>query len=166
MDKVGDNKVNGLYVLGEDGLNVIAANSYHSELLDMLMNNLAVLDNPLSKGTGNEVTMEQISIWTPDFVVFGPGSICSTVTEAATWNEIAAIVNGDYVEVPDAPHNWMSMPPSVQRYAGMIWLTAVLYPDYCDYDVKDYIFEYYRLFYGCELTEEQYNTITANAFKK
>lgn len=165
MDEVGNNKVNCLYVLGEEGLNVIAATSYHAELLDLLTNNLAVVDNPLSKGTGNEVTMEQISIWNPDFVIFGPGSIHSTVKETETWNQIKAIVNDNYVEVPDAPHNWMSMPPSVQRYLGLIWLTAELYPDYCDYDVKAEILEYYRLFYGCNLTDEQYNTITANAFR-
>lgn len=165
MEKVGDNKVNCLYVLGEEGLNVIAATSYHAELLDLLTNNLAVVDNPLSKGTGNEVTMEQISLWNPDFVIFGPDSIYAAVKEAEPWNQIKAIVDNNYVEVPDAPHNWMSMPPSVQRYLGLIWLTAELYPEYCDYDVKAEIMEYYRLFYGCTLTEEQYDAITANAFR-
>lgn len=164
MDKVGDNKVNALYVLGEEGLNVIAAGSYHSEVIDMLTNNLAVVDNPLSKGSGNEVTMEQISLWNPDFVIFAPGSIYSTVQDIPAWNQVSAIVSGSYVEVPDSPHNWMSMPPAVQRYLGLIWLTAVLYPEYCDYDVKAEIMEYYQLFYNCQLTEEQYTTITTNAF--
>lgn len=164
MDKVGDNKVNALYVLGEEGLNVIAPNSYHSEVLDLLTNNLAVVDNPISKGSGNEVTMEQISLWNPDFVIFAPDSIYSTVQDTPAWNQVSAIVNGNYVEVPDSPHNWMSMPPAVQRYLGLIWLTNLLYPDYCDYDVKAEIMEYYELFYNCQLTEEQYNTITQNAF--
>ena len=166
MEKVGDNKVNCLYVLGEEGLNVIAATSYHAELLDLLTNNLAVVDNPLSKGTGNEVTMEQIALWNPDFIIFGPGSVYSTVKEMNTWDQITAIANDDYVEVPDTPHNWMSMPPSVQRFLGLIWLTAELYPKYCDYDVRTEIMEYYQLFYGCTLTEEQYSAITANAFRK
>ena len=164
MEEVGENKVNALYVLGEEGLNVIAATSYHAELLDLLTNNLAVVDNPLSKGTGNEVSMEQIALWNPDFVIFGPDSIYSTVEERDTWGSISAIQTGSFVEVPDAPHNWMSMPPSVQRYLGLIWLTAVLYPDYCDYDVKAEILEYYELFYGCTLTDEQYAAITAKAF--
>lgn len=164
MDKVGDNKVSCLYVLGDEGLNVIAANSYHSELMDLLTNNLAVVDNPLSKGSGNEVTMEQIAAWDPEFVVFAPRSIYGTVKEIPAWNQVKAIVNDRYVETPDIPHNWMSMPPSVQRYLGLIWLPAVLYPDYCDYDAKAEIQEYYELFYGCELTDEQYQTITKNAF--
>lgn len=166
MEEVGDNKVSALYVLGEEGLNVIAATSYHAELLDLLTNNLAVVDNPMSKGTGNEVTMEQIALWNPDFIIFGPGSIYDAVSEMATWDQITAIANGDYVQVPDAPHNWMSMPPSVQRYLGLIWLTAELYPDCCDYDVKAEIMEYYELFYGCTLTGEQYAAVTYGAFRE
>ena len=81
-----------------------------------------------------------------------------------TWTEINAIANKNYIEVPEGPHNWMGTPPAVQRYLGMIWLTAQLYPEYCDYDAKAEILEYYELFYGCTLTEEQYNTLTANAF--
>ena len=57
----------------------------------------------------------------------------------------------------------MGTPPSVQRYLALIWLTAQLYPQYCDYDVKAEVMEYYRLFYGCQLTDEQYDTLTAHA---
>ena len=166
IEQVGENKVNCLYVLGEQGLNVIAATSYHAELLDLLTNNLAVVDNPLSKGSGNEVTMEQIALWNPDFVIFAPDSIYGTVENTQTWNQISAIITGSYVEVPESPYNWMSMPPSVQRYLGLIWLTAVLYPEHCDYDVKADIMEYYQLFCGCTLSEEQYQSLTANAFLK
>ncbi len=164
MDRVGENKVKALYVLGEDGLNVIAASSYHAEVMDLLTENLAVVDNPVSKGFGNDVTMEQIALWDPEFVVFGPNSIYDSVEERSPWNRISAIANGSYVEVPDLPDNWLSMPPSVQRYLGMIWLTAVLYPEYCEYDVKEEITEFYRLFYSCELTETRYKEITARAF--
>ena len=53
-------KVNLLYCLGDAGLNVIAQGSYHAEIIDLLSNNLAVVEAPSSKGTGNEVDMEQI----------------------------------------------------------------------------------------------------------
>ncbi len=164
MEQVGDNKVKALYVLGTDGLNVIASTSYHAELMDLLTDNVAVVDNPISKGSGNAVTMEQIALWDPEFVIFAPDSIYDTVEDRSPWNQMRAIADGNYVQAPDLPDNWMSMPPSVQRYAGLIWLTAVLYPEYCDYDVGEEIMEYYRLFYGCELTNEQYERITAGAF--
>lgn len=164
MEEVGDNKVKGLFVVGETGLNVLAKTSFQAETFDILVDNLAVVDNPVGKGTGNEVTMEQIALWNPDFVLFGPQSIYSTVAEDASWSEITAIMDSNYIEVPEGPHNWMGSPPSVQQYLGLIWLTAELYPEYCDYDVKADILEYYRLFYNCELTDAQYETLTANAF--
>lgn len=164
MEQVGDNKVNALYVLGEAGLNVLARDSYHSEMIDMLTNNVAVVDNPSSKGSGNEMTMEQIALWNPDFVLFAADSIYDTVAQTNTWTEISAIASGNYIKVPEGPHNWMGTPPAVQRYLGLIWLTAQLYPEYCDYDIKAEILEYYELFYNCSLTEEQYAALTANAF--
>lgn len=163
VEQVGDRKVNALYVLGEEGLNVLARNSYHSELIDMLTNNLAEVDSPSSKGSGNEVTLEQIALWNPDFILFAPDAIYDTVAGMDTWSEISAIANGKYIKVPEGPHNWMGTPPAVQRYLGLIWLTAQLYPDYCDYDAKAEILEYYELFYGCKLTEEQYTALTADA---
>ena len=163
MEEVGDSKVDALYVIGEQGLNVLARDSYHSELIDMLTNNLAVVDTPSSKGSGNEVTLEQIALWNPDFILFTPDSIYDDVAQRDTWCDISAIASGNYIKVPQGPHNWMGTPPAVQRYLGMIWLTAELYHDYCDYDAKAEILEYYRLFYGCELTEEQYQTLTADA---
>jgi len=166
MERVGDNKVKALYVLGEEGLNVLAKGSYHAEMIDMLTDNLAVVENPLSKGTGNEVSMEQLMLWDPQFIVFAPQSMYAKAADDPTWSLLTAIADGSYMEVPEGPHNWMSMPPSVQRYLGMIWLTAVLYPEYCDYDVKADVLEYYRLFYGCELTDAQYDALTANAFLK
>lgn len=166
MEKVGENKVNVLLIGGEEGLNVIANGSYHAELLDMLTNNIAVVDNPSSKGLGNSVDMEQIALWNPEFMIFMPESIYDTVATKNTWSELTAISSGNYVEVPEGPHNWMGMPPSVQRYLGMIWLTAVLYPEYCDYNVKEEVLEYYKLFYNCELTDAQYEALTQNAFLK
>ena len=163
MERVGDNKVNALYVIGEKGLNILAKDSYHSELIDMLTNNIAVVDNPSSKGSGNEVTLEQIALWNPDFILFTADSISDTVADMDTWREMTAIANGDYIKIPEGPFNWMGTPPAVQRYLGMIWLTAQLYPEYCDYDAKAEILEYYALFYGCALTEEQYDHLTADA---
>ena len=163
MEQVGDNKVNALYILGEKGLNVLAKDSYHSELIDMLTDNLAVVDSPSSKGSGNEVTLEQIAVWNPDLILFAPDALYDTAAEMDTWCDLNAIASGNYIKVPMGPHNWIGTPPAVQRYLGMIWLTAQLYPEYCDYDVKAEVLEYYELFYSCRLTEEQYNTLTAGA---
>ena len=164
MDQVGKDKVTVLYIKGEQGTNVLPKGSPHSETLDLLTNNLAVVDSPSSKGSGNEVTMEQIALWNPELILFDSDSIYDTVTRMDTWNTLSAIAAGRYLEVPEGPWNWMGSPSASQRYLGMIWLTAQLYPEYCDYDVKAEIFEFYELFYHCTLTEQQYAELTANAF--
>ena len=160
-------KANVLYVTGDAGQNVIAAGSYHAEILDLLTNNLAVVDDPSSKGTGNEVSMEQILTWDPDVVIFAPESIYATVQDDAAWQSVTAIKNGAYYEVPFGPYNWMGFPPSVQRYLGMMWLSKVLYPDAtAQYDLFDDVHEYYELFYHCDLTRAQYDALVANSLGK
>lgn len=72
-------KANLLYITGDAGLNVIAQGSYHAEIIDLLSNNLAVVDSPSSKGTGNEVDMEQLMLWNPDVILFAPDSVYASV---------------------------------------------------------------------------------------
>ncbi|MDD3409612.1 MAG: ABC transporter substrate-binding protein [Eubacteriales bacterium] len=159
-------KKNLLYVTGTEGLNVIARGSYHSEIIDLLSNNLAVVDEPSSKGTGNEVDMEQILGWNPDFIIFAPDSIYATVASDPNWQTVAAIQSGSYVEVPMGPYNWMGFPPSAQRLLGMMWMASVLYPEAADYDLYEECATYYQLFYHCELSREQYDALVANSLGK
>lgn len=159
----GAEKANLLYITGDTGLNVIARGSYHAEVIDLLSNNLAVVDEPSSKGTGNEVDMEQILNWDPSIVFFAPGSIYSTVADNENWQTIPAIKDGKYYEVPFGPYNWMGFPPSVQRILGMQWMAKVLYPEAADYDMYEVTQTYFQLFYHCDLTIDQYNALVDNS---
>ena len=156
-------KKNLLYVVGENGLNVIAQGSYHAEIIDMMANNLAVVEEPSSKGTGNEVDMEQILNWNPDVVIFGPDSIYATAPQDATWQQVKAIQDGAYYEAPFGPYNWMGFPPSVQRYLGMMWMAQVLYPEDAGLDLYAETAKYFEMFYHCELTQEQFDELTRNS---
>ena len=156
-------KANLLYVTGDAGLNVIAQGAYHAEVIDLLSNNLAVVDDPSSKGTGNEVDMEQILNWNPDVILFAPDSVYDTMAGDAAWQGVTAIQNGAYYEVPMGPYNWMGFPPSVQRLLGMLWMAKVLYPAAADFDLYTEAAEYFKLFYHCDLTREQYDALVANS---
>lgn len=159
-------KVNLLYVTGDEGHNVIAQGSYHSEVIDLLSNNLAVVDEPSSKGTGNEVDMEQILNWNPDYIIFAPGSVYAEVGNDATWQQVKAIQDGNYFEAPQGPYNWMGFPPSVQRYLGMMWMAKLLYPEEADYDLYEKVSEYFDLFYHCSLSKEQFDSMMQNSIGK
>ena len=155
-----------LYITGDEGLNVIAKSAYHAEVIDLLADNLAVVEEPSAKGTGNEVDFEQILKWNPDCILFGPESIYSSVGDDPLWQNIPAIRDGAYYEVPQGPYNWMGFPPSVQRFLGMMWMAKLLYPDAADYDLQAEVTEYYKLFYHCELSAEQYDALVANSVGK
>ena len=159
MADVGDRKVKLLYLLGDEGLNVIAAGSYHAEIIDFLGDNLAVLDDPSSKGTGNETDMEQLLLWDPEFIIFAHDSVAERVGSDPTWQQLKAIKEGKYAEVPYGPYNWMGFPPSVQRYLGILWIMKTIYPDQADYDLRAEVDRYFNLFYHCTLTDAQYASI-------
>lgn len=166
MEQVGDNKTSVLYCLGDLGCNVICRNSYHSAVLDLLTDNLAVVNNPTSKGTGNEVGMEQIYLWNPEVIFFAPNSIFPFVDEEAGWSELTAIKTGRYYEVPYGIYNWMGFPPSVQRYIGMVWMAKILYPEYATYDLYEEVQTFYQLFFHCSITQAQYEQLTQNSIGK
>lgn len=156
-------KVRALYVTGDAGQNVLAKNAYHSEAFDLMCDNLAVVENPAAKGTGNEVGLEQILLWDPDYIVFAPGSIYAEVGDDPAWQTLPAVAAGNYCEVPDAPYPWLGFPPGAQRLLGMLWLGKVLYGDAAEYDLYTETAEFYRLFYHCELTRAQFDALTAHS---
>ena len=167
MAKVADDKkVKLVYALGENGLNVLAKGSFHGEVIDRMSDNVAVLGDIASSGMGNPIDMEQLALWDPDTIIFGPDSIYQDVASDPAWQELKAIKNKAYFEVPSGPYNWMGSPPSVNRLMGMIWLGQLLYPAEANYDVFEEATHFYELFYHHDLTKDQYDTLVGNSLGK
>ena len=152
-----------LYCLGDKGTNVIARGSFHGETIQMLADNQAVLEDVAAKGTGNEVDLEQLLLWDPEYILFAPDSCFHAVGGDPQWQQLSAVKAGKVYLTPAAPYGWLSSPPAVQRYLGMLWLGALLYPEYAEYDLQEEVTEYYELFYHCDLTDEMYAELTDNA---
>lgn len=148
-----------LYLLGENGLHVIGKDTYHSGVIDLMAENIAVLDNPTSKGTGNEVDMEQLMLWNPEYIIFAPDSIGESVADDPLWQNLQAIRSGNYAVAPIGPYNWISMPPSAQQLLGLIWMGAILYPEACGYDLGEEVTQYFALFYHTDLTKDQLSAL-------
>lgn len=155
-----------LYIVGVEGLGVIAKDSFHSAVIDMLSDNIAVLESPSSKGTGNEVDMEQVLEWDPDVILFSQSSAFETAKDDPLWQAVSAIAENTYYEVPVGPYNWMGFPPGVQRLLGMLWMGKVLYPDAADYDMYEETARHFALFYHSELTREDYDALVKNSIGK
>jgi len=153
-----------LYCLGDTGTYALAEGSFHAETVNMMSSNVAVVEDVVSSGAGNEVDLEQILVWNPEVIIFAPDSCYETVGAAPQWQSIQAIAQKQYYETPYGPYGWLSSPPAVQRYLGMLWLGELLYPEYTEYDLQEEVTTYYKLFYSCELTDEMYQALMANAF--
>lgn len=154
-----------LYCLGDKGLNVLAEGSYHADTVNLLGENLAKLTEVVGSGAGNETDMEQLILWDPEVIIFEKDSAYDTAGSDETWQQLSAISSGEYYRSPYGPYGWLASPPSVQRYLGMIWLGTLLYPEYADYDMQELVTEYYEIFYGYELSSEDYAELTARALK-
>ena len=152
-----------LYCLGDKGTNVIAEGSFHAETINMMSRNLAVIADVFPGGLGNEVDLEQILLWDPEIIIFAPDSCYETIAGDAQWQNVSAVAAGNYFKTPEGPYGWLSSPPAVQRYLGMLWLGALLYPDYTQYDLQEEVTDYYKLFYSCDLTDAMYQDLIANA---
>ena len=156
-------KENLLYVTGLEGLNVIARDSYHSEVIDLLSNNLAVVESPSARGTGNEVDMEQILAWNPDMVIFAEKNMYDAAPEDPLWQAVTAVREKRYFRSPVGPYNWMGFPPSVQQLLGMTWMAKALYPQAADYDLYEETKQYFKMFYHCDLTHEAFDVLMVDS---
>ena len=152
-----------LYCLGDKGVNVIARGSFHGETINFMSDNLAVVEDVVSSGAGNEVDLEQILLWDPDVIIFAPDSCYEDIASSEQWQSIGAVARDTFYKTPSGPYGWLSSPPAVQRYLGMLWLGELLYPGYAEYDLQEQVTEYYKLFYGCDLTAEMYQNLIADS---
>lgn len=152
-----------LFCLGDTGTNVMAQGSFHADTINYMGDNLAVIEDVVSHGNGNESDLEQIMVWNPDVILFDYASIYEDVADLPEWQAVAAIAQGQYYRTPYGPYGWLSSPPAVQRYLGLLWLGDLLYPDYVSYDLQEKVTEYYSLFYGCELTDAMYTELMVGA---
>lgn len=154
-----------LFCLGDTGMNVMAQGSFHADTVNYMSSNLAVIGDVVSHGGGNESDLEQIMVWDPDVIIFDHASIYDDVGNLPEWQAVTAVSEGRYYKTPYGPYGWLSSPPAVQRYLGLLWLGDLLYPEYTGYDLQEKVTEYYALFYGCELTGAMYAALTAGALR-
>lgn len=159
-------RVRAAYLLGENGLNAIAKTSGQAQVVDMVSDNVAVVDNASGKGSGNEVSLEQIALWNPDLIIFQKGSVYDAVGSDPAWAGISAISSGNYYEVPNSPWCWMNNPPTVNQLLGMQWFARLLYPNAFDDSIQDAAKTYYKTMYGYDLSDEELSELLKNSLPK
>ncbi|MDD2426738.1 MAG: ABC transporter substrate-binding protein [Eubacteriales bacterium] len=159
-------RISFAYLQGESGLNAISRGTYHALIMDMLGKNVVEVESPSSRGSGDEINMEQLIMWDPEIIFFASGSVYDEVELDPAFSSLSAVQNGKYYEVPGLPYNWLGTPPSVNRYIGLEWMAQILYPDIFTEDFAAIAQEYYKLFYDYDLSSEEYADMMANSTLK
>lgn len=150
-----DKKVSVYWAMGDKGLNTNAAESFQSEVLQLVgADNVAKVD-PVSRGGGSEVSFEQLLEWTPKYILVDNSKLAETIKNDATWQDYLKSTGAKLLVIPNEPYGLLANPPSVNRVLGLYWLGEKLYPDLYKRDLKKDFTEFYELFYHYKLTDAQ-----------
>lgn len=161
-----EDKIRVYYAEAAQGLQTDPAGSSHTQILDLLAG-INVADVEATSGYGRaEVSVEQLIAWDPDLIIAGfdagyaeDGAAFDYMQADSVMMNLRAIQNGNIYEVPSAPFSWFDRPPSANMILGIKWTAQILYPDLFDYDMKEEAKRFYKLFYFCDLTDEQVATL-------
>ena len=149
-----DNPVRIYYSSSPDALSAIATGSFHGEVIEKIgCEN--VVPASFSDG-GNLISLEQIILWDPDVILLSDRGAYDIVTSDSAWQGIRAVKENRVYLIPSSPYSFIDSPPSVNRIIGIYWLGCLIYPElYKDIDLEKEMKEFYSLFYGYELTDEE-----------
>lgn len=151
-----------LYLSGNKALSVLGKGSFHGQVIDLMGDNVAVFPVVLTTGAGNEVNLEQILNWNPEYII-ADAPAYNAVLKNSVWQAVPAVKEKKIFRVPDKPYSWVSSPPAVNRFMGLIWLAKILYPEYADYDLFTETKRFYKLFYRQDLSRGQFDALTAES---
>lgn len=152
------------YATGNAGLNTNAAGSFHAQVIDQIgAKNAAENVEIVSTGGGTVISMEQLIQWQPDFIIADSKDLYELITTDGSWEELDAVKKEHFYQIPNAPYNFMSSPPSVNRMIGIQWLGQLVYPEKYQIDSQQSVEEFYELFYHAKPTDEQITSILNNA---
>lgn len=152
------------YAAGNAGLNTNAEGSFHAQVIDEIgAKNAATGVDVVSKGGGTVISMEQLVQWQPDYILAETKAVYDQIKTDESWQELTAVKAGKVYQVPTAPYNFISSPPSVNRIIGIQWLGALVYPEQYKLNMEETVKAFYKLFYHVEPTAEQVKMILTNA---
>ncbi len=150
-----------MYSTGDKGYEVKARGTVHSAVLDMVgVKNVA----EISDTTSTEVSPERVMEWNPEVLLLSPSDgFFEEVYDDPVWAGIDAVKNKQVYEVPAQPYEWLDRPPSVQQVLGVKWLGNLLFPDIYQYDMVQEVQNFFSLFWGSDITEDEAKSMLANS---
>ena len=135
---------------GPEGLETPARGSINAEIIERMgaVNVVAAETRGLAT-----VSPEQVQAWAPEVIITIDRNFAANVHAMPQWQGVPAVRDGRVYLAPAAPFGFIDAPPSVNRLAGLIWLSHMLYPEAATGDLRARIAGFYALFYGVQLDD-------------
>ncbi len=148
---------------GDSPLLTCGANYITQTWMDICgVNNIAV---DLVDGGDVEISMEEIIAADPDYILVGGSSqeaALATINSDPAWQQLSAVQKGQIIANPQGVMKWEKFGPELA--IQIVWFTKQVYPDLLtDIDVKEYVIDFYRQWYGFELSDADYESMVAGS---
>ncbi len=152
-------RVSVYYAEGLDGLSTECDTARHVELIRLAggMNvHRCVARNPYGL---ERISMEQVLLYDPEVILVLDKAFYQKIFKDPIWRKIRAVRDKKVYLIPTEPINWFDRPPSFMRLIGLRWLLNCLYPDDYRINILKEARDFYRLFLGVEVTDEEMRKI-------
>lgn len=110
------------------------------------------------------VSMEQVYQWDPEYIFitnfspYLPEDLYNNSIDGYDWSQVNAVKNGRVYKFPLGMYRWY--PPSSDTPLALQWMAKTLHPDmFADMDMDKEVTEYFKKFYGADLTAKDLNAI-------
>jgi iron complex transport system substrate-binding protein len=110
-----------LYARGADGLTVAAPNTDVTEVFKRLGWQVVAPDG---QGSFRSASIDAIRALDPDVLIFSDPAMRETVGRSEAWKTVRAVREGHVLVSPSLPFGWVEEPPSINRLAGLAWLSG------------------------------------------
>ena len=112
--------------------------------------------NPILQSPETKVDAEAILAENPENIIIGgrwQHVLYDELMAAPEWSSISAVQNGHVFKVPIGMTAWNRY--SIEIALMVPWTASVLYPEYYEFDAVHETIDFYKMFTGYELSEEQ-----------
>lgn len=149
------------YAEGFDGLSTECNDSIHVELVQLAGDKNVHRCHTSSHKGFEKISLEQVMLYNPDVIVAQEKAFYDKIIKEKdpAWQNIKAVKEKRVYLIPRAPFNWFDRPPSFMRILGLKWLMNILYPKEYQIDIIKEAREFYRLFLGVEVSNEEMRQI-------
>ncbi|MBE1237374.1 ABC transporter substrate-binding protein [Phaeovibrio sulfidiphilus] len=108
------------------------------------------------------VSMEQLVAWAPDIIVTQSEAFFQAAQTNPLFQALPAVKQNRLYLSPSLPWGWLESPPGINRLLGLIWMTRIAHgAEFPDDDYTALLTAFFRLFYGCILTDRDLADLNA-----